>query len=159
MTWVKNQESDLTVPPRCPTTLHLNILSCRLLLVMTISQFCFWWVWVWGVLYIDCKVSPLLEFVWLLPPYDYKTGILELGWKIREIQCYFCHIMSRIHTISMIFYCSFCPWSPDWDSVRFLHCQVTPFPSLPTIRLEESYYAQSTHKAHNYTVRNYALFL
>ena len=65
------------------------------------------------------------------------------GWR-SEVRCYFHHILPRVHTINVVYYCWYWPWSSSWGSV--CHQEVilfSPFPYFPSL-WKKSHYFQPT---------------
>ena len=76
-----------------------------------------------------------------------RLGLWAFRRKITEIKCRFHHVISRVHTINMIYDCWCWPWSLGWrEFVRFLQYKVTPILYSSEFSLGESHYAQHTFK-------------
>lgn len=57
-----------------------------------------------------------------------RPGLWILRKKIKKAKCHFYHILSRLHTINMIYDCWCWPWPLDWDKcLRLFHCTATLF--------------------------------
>ena len=111
--------------------LHSDYMSFYLRYHITFSWVPLGFSWLWQFLRLSCfsmwfcripSTGIFFSLYWNL--FDVclmvRLNLWFTGEKTATIK-YFCHIILR-HTISMIYHCWYCPWSPGSD---ICHCKVT----------------------------------
>lgn len=68
---------------------------------------------------IFCRMSLIKIFLVFLM---ITQGNCDLERKVTEVEYHSHHVISKVHTLNMIYHYKYWPWSPDWSSI----CQVSP---------------------------------
>lgn len=91
-----------------------------------VSQTCFWWPWQFPGGPVRCIVGcPLywnLSDILLV-----RLGLWVWGKMSSELKHSFPHIVSRAHTMYVMYDCWRCPWPPGWGG----GCQFSPLKATP----------------------------